>query len=113
MFEVKKTLIIDVMKGDQNIRDMFLDRYNSFCNDSYLPLHSELSPTGKEKWGETLNYAAMENWYGDILEEEDYTVDDFPFDAFIREEGLQVEDWLLKQDVNLSDIDEILVKVCW
>lgn len=99
----KKTVaIIDWLALPKVLQDKVADM-ERFGNDRHLKFYSEFAP--KE-----ISRGAVEEYFRDQIETNDYTGN---FDDFVKDYGLEVEMWIIDQEVDLSDVSEILIKVCW
>lgn len=101
-----KVLIVDAMR-DKELKELLIARYDHFHNDTYLEFSSEFYPIN------TLTKSAMEEQYQEILQTDGLNQENYPFEEFIVEQGYQIEDWFLRNNVDLSKIDLVLFKIYW
>ena len=104
----KNCLILEWLNLPRDLKDWIADRYDyKFRNDILMEMSSEFKP--KE-----LTLAAVQGYYKDqIARTDEHATFQGTFEEFIEEYGLKLEMWLIEQKLDLSDVDQILIKVCW
>jgi hypothetical protein len=97
----KKTcLILEWIKLPTSIKDK-IKNWHNFHNDCIITLNSEFSAKDLCK-----GMTAIEEYWRD----QNY---DGTLQAFIKKYNLDFEVWIIEQNFDLSDIDEILIDICW
>lgn len=101
---IKKCLIVEWVDFPRNIKDIVAD-WHGFHNDCIVPLRSDFTAKDFRE-----GMKCIENYWKDQSDNNDFKG---TLQEFIKEYGLDFEIWFIKQKFDLTDVDEILIKVCW
>jgi len=100
--KIKKVLIIEWTELPKNIKDVISD-WNDFGKDRYISAIKEFSPEEYSK-----DMRCIEFYF---QQQKDNRTSN-KIEDFIREYGLEFDVWLCEQDIDFSDLDDILIH-CW
>jgi hypothetical protein len=111
MFKRLNVLIIDWNNCPENVQEV-IKGYHAFQNDCYLDFLSEFNyiHSGETDLSKQLTRANIEEYWQDQKKINGFKGS---FEEFVKEYGLQIEMWLLDQDLDLTGVEKILFKICW
>ena len=109
MYEKSKVLIVQWTKLPKKIQDIVADR-ERFQNDCYLEHFSEFEPKDYIE-----GMKSVEDYWNDQKENNEYMEEKSKksLQDFIEDYGLEMDVWFIEQNINWSDVDKILIEVCW
>lgn len=108
-FAKQTTVTISFGVVPDNIREFLRDRYN-FRKDTCLKHVSELSPFGKQTWGDTLKMSCIESYWKDQTETNGYDKD---LESFVKDYGLVADVWLINTRYDFTDVKDIFFDLAW
>jgi len=108
-FKREEVVIIQYTNCPEYVQDALRDCHQ-FHNDMYMPHISQLSPSGKETWKDTLTSENIEQYWKDQCKNNDYKDD---LQQFIKDYGLTIDVWLIETGYDFTGIKTILFDICW
>lgn len=111
MKEYKKStvLIIDWLKLPEYLQDIIRER-EMFHNDCYLEHHSEFEIKEYDK-----GMSIVEDYWEEQKKDNEYIDVKYKesLDNFIKGYGLELDVWLINQKIDWTDVEKILIEICW
>lgn len=99
-----KCLIINYLEMPQPIKDVVAE-WCGFGNDCLIPIRSEFDYDLKN-----YNQKGMEDYHKDQVETNGFKGD---LKKFIKDYGLEFDQWFIEQNFNLKGVNRILVEISW
>lgn len=110
MYKRKRILEFEYTKLPEDVKECIMEWYG-FHNDIVLPIRSEFQPgTKKETWANQLTMKNIQQYYKEQVTDNGYKDS---FNTFIKDHGLQFDLWLVNKKINLKDVEEIYINICW
>ena len=108
--ETKKCLIINFTELPPDMRDEIRD-WVGFHNDCLLELCTELSMDDFRQ-----GMASIENYMNDQADSNEKYNEYNPsgtLEGFLEPYGLKFSAWVIEQNFDLTDVDQILINISW
>jgi hypothetical protein len=102
--KIKKCLILQWTKLPKKFQDIVAD-WNGFHNDCLIPLRSEFTAKDFHK-----GMKSVESYWKDQSETNNFKGD---LSQFIKEYCLDFEIWVIEQNFDFTDVNEVLIEVSW
>ena len=103
--KIQRCLILEWTKLPADIKKKIAE-WESFHNDCLLEPHSEFN-------GRELTKANLTDYWQEQSKNGEWSCKATTLEEFILEYNLWFEDYIIKQDFDLTDVDKILIDVSW
>ena len=103
----KSVLIIEYTSLPDSLKDVIRE-WVGFGNDCLVPLRSEFQPFGEGTWKESFTKEQLKKYHEDQTQTNGFKG---TLSEFIEEYGLQVDEYLMEQKIDLDGVEDILVSI--